>query len=181
MIRHSQRIPGYDCIRTPCGKGGCGTTPGSSHGVHNEEWLYAAIEENAGAPGDVAVSLTVNTGIYPDTVPAHQRVQYEAAALDLSAHVAWPFTREDVRADERGMPCSLVASGRCFVFRSTMIAYARDFAARSGLVTDFEQPERFWLALETELADQSRAAHAVRADTVWQRCSHCDATGTVRR
>jgi hypothetical protein len=86
MRREAIVRKGYDCITNPCGKNGCGTNPGNSHGQHCDDWIYAVCE------GDAALSLTVFSGAYP------RGTSRPPEGADLSMHTAFPHCEDDVRA-----------------------------------------------------------------------------------
>lgn len=164
MKRQTQVIPGYDCIRNPCGKRGCGTRGGSSHGICSDRWIYSVSD------GDFAVSLTLSSGRYPDSVPQDSR-HNEAEGMDLTTHVGFPYARE--HALFAGNECTYVASHRCFDDESSVggaVEILKNFGANS-----LEQPEAFWLALE----ERMRKAKATFVRMPYVRCQCCDGTGTV--
>ena len=108
--RTSRRIPGYDCIRHPCGKNGCGTRPCSGHEIHNEEWEYLVKNTD----GEMALSLYVGSGLYPEGVP-EQNEPNKPCAYVMSLHVGFPITRDQVagRLEDTEL-CDRVRSGRCY-------------------------------------------------------------------
>lgn len=179
MIRASHKIPGYDCIRHPCGKRGCGTHPGSSHGLHNEEWVYVVKD------GDVALALTVGSRVYPESVPEREEWAREGPqGNDLTLHVGFPVDRDEIagRGDNKAK-CELVAGGLCYQSgRWSSSLAARDFVEHHFVIgAGFDQPEFFWRALEVRCAEMGKRARMERVDTKYERCAHCDGTGTVRR
>jgi hypothetical protein len=177
LQRISSKTPGYDCIRNPCGKYGCGTNPGSSHGVHNEEWLYVVKD------GDVAMSLLVGSRVYPETVPQREEWRREGPrGNDLTLHVGFPVDRDEI-AGTGTDKCEFVSGGTCYPGGRWSTAIGADRFVKRFFVVDagFEQPETFWRALEDLCIDKGKQARADRVDTKYQRCIHCDGTGTVRR
>lgn len=174
MRREFHRTPGYDCIRTPCGKNGCGTRPGSGHGIHNDVWTYVVID------GDVALSLDVGSGIYPATVPQHIRDEGKIQGYAFHLHVAFPTKREQLLAgyEPEPEPCKFV--GLCWGDRSWFGA-ASDFVQTHFVGETAEQPESFWKALEDQCAEWAKSERANRVDTRYERCMHCDGLGTVTK
>jgi hypothetical protein len=150
--RESFKVPGYDCDRNPCGKRGCGTRPGAGHGIHNEEWNYVIKD------GDVALTLTVGSGVYLDSVPEYQRT-HGVRGYDLSLHV-------DFRVDDgdAGRECTFVPGGRCYQgMRFTTAIGADRFVKEQFVGSAFEQGEPFWSALEKKCAEWGVEARASRA------------------
>ena len=177
MKRSSRRIPGHDCVRHPCGKNGCGTS--SSHGIHNEEWEYLIKD----AEGEVALSLYVGSGLYPESVPKQDEPNKPCAYV-ISLHVGFPITRDQVAGRlENTTSCDHVRSGRCCQGTEWHgYRFASDFSEKHFVHhAGFEQPESFWKALEAQFTEWSTEAYAQRADTKYTRCMHCDGTGTVAR
>ena len=164
MKRQSYKRPGWDCIRNPCGKNGCGTNPGSSHGIHGDDWVYVVSD------GPFALSLTVFSHQFPATVPPETVRRLADAGpfgADLSLHVGLPV--EDGRARD----CEYVEGGKCYQgHRWSSVSAADEFwldSARPG--DSFDQSEGFWRALEQrfeewradarqEIADRSPATTA---------------------
>ena len=108
MKRTFQKFPGHDCVRHPCGKGACGKTAGGNHGIGDERWRWSVVDTTA----QRALSLTVSTGIYPDSVPARggewSGGPYPRADA-LVLHTAQPMTREDVL--EKACECESARRG----------------------------------------------------------------------
>ena len=170
MKRRVAVIPMRDCIANPCGKYGCGTDPGSSHGVHNEEWLFVVGSD----AGDFALVLAMGSGVFPRSEPQ------PPSAYDLTSHVGWPTTRDQVRENTPRGPCDFVVGG-CYTYSTTGLG-ACEFADKHFVPeAKTKQPETFWAALEERAVEIEKKAMVERTDTEWQRCVHCDATGTVRR
>jgi hypothetical protein len=120
--------PGYDCITSPCGRNGCGTNPGASHGRHGVEmrWLLRRTDT-----GDT-VQFVVYTdwgppppGTDPLAVSLHpvataaSRGEYGAAALfpmaaDLGHHRTVAVDYEPPEdAWEYLADCAYTPTGRC--------------------------------------------------------------------
>lgn len=153
MRRTFFRVPGFDCVRNPCGKRGCGTAPGAGHGIHSDEWVYVVSD------GRTALALTVFSGVFPETVPAGTRAEmrrYQPTGADLTLHVGFPVR------DGAEHECDLVAGGRCYQGgRYTTASGADDFfALHFRRDAGFCQPEPFWLALEQEHAGWAPDAYA---------------------
>lgn len=151
--RHSERVPGYDCIRNPCGRGNCGKTPGGSHGIHCDDWIYVVSD------GDLALSLTVFSGIFPYSVPedtvANLRSIYPMGA-DLSLHVGFVVPGNDW-GDDDGQECPWVAGGRCYhgAYYSTALGARGFWNEHAGRDCGFVQPESFWMAMERAFREKS--------------------------
>lgn len=174
MKRLSHIRPGYDCTRHPCGRGNCGKTAGGNHGIHGDEWCYFIVD------GDAALGLIVYTSDYPASVPAGvYRHEKHSRGSDLSLHVSFPTEREQIAHGSTGNECDLLSTGRCFVVYSGCLV-ADEFFEKHGH-DSFEQPESFWLALETRFIELAKEYRAQRVDTKYERCAHCDGTGTVRK
>jgi len=168
--RQAVIVPGWDCIAHPCGQYGCGKDPGSSHGRHNDEWMFAVTNETE----DVVLTLTINSGVTPCCAPE------PPDASDLSCHIAWPTSREQIKINAPPQHCSFVRGG-CYVYFTTCLG-ARKFGEKYFVPElKTEQPEAFWAALEARAIELEKSARSERADTKWARCPHCDATGTVAR
>ncbi len=149
LTRTSRLTPGYDCIRHPCGKRGCGTNPGSSHGICSDQWCFVVSD------GHSALTLEVSSGKYPDSVPATVKREPEGATLTIHSPVP---LHEGNSADE----CERIPGGKCY--SDGWFGAARDMFLESGAPT-FEQPEKLWLALEAWFAENvaPRVAEAVAA------------------
>src|ERR1700692_261088 len=101
--RIATRKPGGDCRANPCGRNGCGTLPEACHGQWCEVWWYTVL---TGAH-DVALSLSVSSGIYPDGFRQPTR------GTILYLHLGWPIDRECLKGEKDGAePCEYVAGGR---------------------------------------------------------------------
>ena len=142
MRRITYRTPGWDCIRNPCGQGGCGTNPGSSHGIHCEDWHYVVTD------GKIALSLEVASGVFPESVPDDLLWHscYPSGSY-LLLHVASSLLKDDSKVDR---PCELVEGGWCcmpFSGCSIASAFWDEHAGKDG---GFVQPESFWEALEEQ-------------------------------
>lgn len=176
MKRTFERVPGYDCIANPCGKDGCGTRPGASHGRHCEEWIYVVQD------GDVALSLTVFSGAYPngDTT--------EPTGTDMTLHVGFPIDRDQIAgrpdAIENIHDCRFVSGGKCYqggFFSGSLVASEFVKAQFDKSAAPDAQSDGFWIALENRCADWQKDARGRRADTAYAKCVHCDGIGTVRK
>lgn len=168
LKRLSAVLAGYDCIAHPCGKNGCGTWLGSSHGRHGDEWEYAVTD------GEFALSLRVYTHqlegarLLPWAPP-------EGASLD--AHAPFPIDDDQVREGHPGRKCGYLAQGRCYGgFSSALIA--GEFFQAYGQPA-FEQAESFWVALENEWR---RMRAVVEADkSASKRCPCCEGDGLIKQ
>jgi len=155
--RFSHKTPGYDCIRAPCGERGCGTQPGSNHGIHNETWYYAVSD------GTVALQLEVWSGIFPDTVPIDCRghTRYPKGAW-MDVHCAFPVGDEGrdeiIRLGIKGRECTYLDGGLCFG-AGTWVTQGEELYERicPDLAPDgftigspgFTKSESFWLGYES--------------------------------
>lgn len=168
MRRQTVVVPGYDCIRTPCGKRGCGTHVGANHGIHNEEWIFAVCD------GDAALTIVVGSGKYPETVPGAIHGRDKPTATDLALHTAFPVLGEEIREPGDGHACEFVEGGRCWDGGRSSFSWAEEFFKTYGAATQ-EQPESFWVALEGECRKR-------RADigVLPKRCEACCGTGLVK-
>ena len=166
MTRYTDKRPGFRC---PQDHPQCvGKHPGQQHGRHDDEWLYTVSD------GEVALTLTVYSNEYRgEPYPGNEERKIRGA--DLSAHVGWPTEAEAIRNGFEGQKCEYLTGGRCWSDFSSGLQ-AGEFFDNCGEPT-FEQPERFWLALESRLVSVATAARAERPTCV--RCAHCDGTGVV--
>lgn len=168
--------PGYDCIRNPCGKNGCGTNPGSGHGVHCEEWVFVVSD------GQRALCLEVWSGIYPDSVPAssvHDMSRYPVGAY-LCAHLSFPSERDQVLDAPR--ECEYVDGGRCWPITYS-ISSAENLVPRSSSLvpgtTECPSPSAEVLFLKLEFKFVEWMSEWIPSE--YARCPTCDGCGTVRR
>lgn len=168
MKRAFNNYPGHDCIRHPCGKGACGKIAGGNHGIGDERWRWSVVDVTA----QRGLSLTVSTGIFPETVPDRggewSGGPYPRADA-LVLHTAQPMTREDVL--EKTYDCDLLDAGRCytqvFSFSSSDAILARGERVEPGAAVIFERLE-------------ARLAELVKDEpTPYVRCNACDGCGTV--
>lgn len=169
MKRWAYVQPGYDCIATPCGVGGCGTRPGSSHGQHCDDWVYIVAPDE----GDCALALVVFSGVYP------RGPRREAHGADLTLHASWTNDREQIRDGVAGEECQLLGGAPCYrVWSSALHAdeFWREYGAPGGAL---EQPESFWRGLEQRCESLAIRARDERADTRWRQCPCCKGAGTV--
>lgn len=142
--------PGYDCIRSPCGKNGCGKDPGANHGIHCDEWIYVVRDEK----GDCALTLLVFSGVWPESVPTSARFALKMPrGADLSLHCSFPA--ED---DDESRECDWVRGGRCWVHASTGLGgmdFVNEFFVKEH---GKDQKEPFWRAMEDRFEDWARLA-----------------------
>lgn len=170
LVRSSTRRPGYDCIREPCGQGSCGTSPGGNHGIHNEEWVYAV------SNGVTALTVKVNTGIYPATVPRDrlftQIGRTGPEAVCLAVHSSRRISSDDAKSS--GHECEYVDSKRCFGDHTTWFSGANEEYLEMCPGAKFEQPEGFWLALERAWVLR---AWPIELEPEWHVCPTCSGEG----
>lgn len=132
---------GYDCIRAPCGKNGCGKVPGAGHGIHCEEWLYVIRDV------DCALSLLVFSGVWPVTVPtAPLSGMTFPRGADISLHC--PFPPDDGNGDGESRECELVRGGRCWVHNSSSLGAMKFMEQYFVAAHGKDQKESFWRAME---------------------------------
>jgi hypothetical protein len=168
MKRTTITFPGYDHIANPCGKNGCGTNPGSGHGVASDEWFYVVSDGNA------ALVLSVFSKVYPPTVSAAVRSFRDSPSVsNFAFHTAYPVEQDDVRAGGEGRKCQFVEGGRCW---ASHLGYGAgtELLKTYGHPT-YEQPEALWLELEKRFLEERARAETERTT----RCPHCNGAGTV--
>lgn len=152
MNRHSYIDPGY----------------ADRQGRRSEYWVYVV-----GQDSNAALTLSVRADKYPDDFPTEGKPD----ASDLSLHVNYVTDREQVRRSSRPTtPCSAVAGGKCFVPHTTGIGASAFFKEHWSPEHGYEQPESFWLAMEARHREEVAKYPPL---TTYQRCAHCDGTGTV--
>lgn len=172
MTRKAKRLPGWDCIRKPCGKSGCGEHMNANHGAHNDMWEFAVID------GDVAIHLVVDSGVYPETVPLGNRGRQQPEANYLWTHHSFPILRGDVLSDGNST-CAYLKP--CFGGDGSSEAARRLFEKHFVTAAGFDQPGSFWEALEHECAEAGKLLRARRVDDKYARCPHCSGTGIIDR
>ena len=166
LKRSTSVIPAYDHIVNPCGKGGCGKTPGGSHGRCSEEWIYCVSD------GECALVLRVFSGIY---LYDHPRRPSEGGYI--SVHHSFPTCSEQlISADTRD--CTFVDAGKCFTGGYNSSLAATEFWADFGHKDVKEQPEDFWSALE---AKWEEVRPKERFDRTHKICDCCKGSGVVER
>jgi hypothetical protein len=161
--------PGYDCIAKPCGERGCGTSPGSSHGRHGDEWVYVVTD------GDFGVSLVVFTDNLNGGKLPGRSTAYPIGA-DLSGHTSRPAYEDQIRKGESGQACAYLDGGRCFSCWTSALA-ASEFVAEHGISEEREQNEGFWRALEAKWSELR--AHVDSNRPRVRRCACCHGSGIV--
>lgn len=130
MERRTESKPGYDCRRE------CKHEPKREHGIHCDEWWFAVVD------GGHALSLTVFSGIYPESVDSS--TLYRSTRECAGSAMAWHH------ADPSGDECEYVEGGRCT--GGVTFVHAADFWEAWGHPSaGLEQPETFWSALEAKL------------------------------
>lgn len=178
-IRRVSRVrEGYDCrsgvcerpkVHRPSPHGtGCG-----GYGIRNDDWWYAVADDARG----VALSLLVYSENVRGKEQAHKRGYLMVAGL--AVHPAYPTDRESVRRGTTPSDCEFLSAGKCFSFSPDDISTEK--ALQALLIEDFKQTDQFWAEFERCFEKAAKEAEAERADTRWQRCQHCDATGLLRK
>ena len=136
ITRHAFEEQGYDCRHAPCKH-----NPQGNHGINGGRWIFGV------SSGDKAVSLTVLTSFYPDTVPEAHRI------------CGWPRKQDDITGElvfHRAIPtgerrCEFLAGRPCET-ESGGFTICDEFAPL--LADTFEpQPEAVWKKLESLLAE----------------------------
>ncbi len=182
LRRITSVTPGYDCARHPCGKGNCGKTSGGNHGIHCDEWWYALTD------GQIALSFTVWSGIFPPSVPSDVSIRLSfgrdkvAQGVNIASHIGFPIDRESVRIPlSPGVSaCEYLDPGlNCHDGHGSVLK-AEAFFNKYG-TDSYEQPESFWQALEVEWRQRAERALAERTDTKWVRCPRCNGEGTTTK
>lgn len=171
MKRFTSTKLGHDCVRYPCGKNGCGKVPGNDHGIADDTWYYVV------GDGEVALSLSVRSGKFPESVPREFAVQYgRAKGSFFCLHATFPVDKEDLRLD-KSRACDYL--DHCYD-AGTWSTEAGAFFEAHGKQS-FEQPESFWVALEAKFAERAAEAREARVDLEHEQCRRCLGNGTVRR
>lgn len=172
--RITQVFPGYDHLRNPCGKNGCGKNAGSNHGIHCDEWYFILKAE------DIVGVFVVFTRTFPASVPRDAYLESrKSSSSGFELHKSWPTDREKVREGIPGNECKHLTPSRCFVEHSSL-GYADEIWKRLGSDVGIDaQSEVFWLELEAWFTRWVGEVRAERADTKYRRCQHCDGLGTV--
>lgn len=183
MKRRLLAVPGYDCDRGPCPAKGCPgfgnpRRPGGGHGIHGEEWIYSIIADD----GKTALSLTVYTSRYPDTVSTSSDVRKRPPrGADLSLHSSVISDPESIaRGAKLDGKCDLLEGGACYSPYTTGIGADQLFSTYG--IDDFNQPEDFWLALEQKFieVDAKERATWPAPGVTYELCSCCEGKGWLR-
>lgn len=162
--------PGYDCIASPCGKNGCGTIPGASHGRHGDEWVYTLTD------GEFAVSLVVFTGRL-NGVRLPGGIDHYPVGANLSGHAARPAHEDQIREASAGQECTYLDGGRCFDCWSSVLA-ATEFVKDHGVSAEQrDQTDRFWCALEDRWRELRQYVESNRPSV--KQCPCCEGAGVV--
>ncbi len=165
--------PGHDCDSNPCGKNGCGTKPGASHGIGSETWYFGVADREAG----LALSFRVFTTKYPETVPHHRRTDKPSGAA-VALHATFPLREDDIRSGVTPQDCEML--GKCYVGDvGYLVGDERlmpHFIEAYGIDG---QSERFWDVLTSLFLEWSTAEDVVLARTA-KRCSCCNGSGIDR-
>ena len=136
MQRVSALSPGFNC-----GPGGrdCQHTPKGDHGCSGGTWRYAVVEDTR------AVSLTVLALDYP---PSVDRSRFSEFMLRPQGEaMCW----HEASGDGELRPCDLLPGGKCQGDCSYL--QAGQFWEEHHVGDQFEQPESFWIALESRLPE----------------------------
>lgn len=162
--------PGYDCVANPCGKRGCGTRPGSSHGRHGDEWIYVVTD------GESAMTLTVfskllNGQPFPDDSDYWR--DFKGSGADLRLHSSFPYG-DDEDVDAKGSKCEYLDKGQCFDNGGSALAASNLFKEHGA--STLEQSEAFWLAFEAKWKEWRADARPAR---LYRKCPCCDGGGRV--
>lgn len=127
--------PGWDCIRQPCGKNGCGDRLAANHGVHCDEWIYGLTD------GQIAIVGLVWTDRFPATVPPHQQWRPGLRGVSVGAHLNFRLaSHED---DEPQYECDWLDSRRCYQEPFGLL-HANPTFQSFGPLNQPEQPPSFW-------------------------------------
>lgn len=137
MERVAFKRSGYDCKYSPCEH-----TPKGDHGIHGEEWWYVVKD------GDRAVSCFVMTHRFPPTVPSRVLAGEPNRPGSVGFHRAWSESEYDYEV--KG--CEWIDGGGCYSSTSYCLA---DEVFALGNADTFEQPEDFWLCLESLLPERT--------------------------
>lgn len=176
LERFVRMFPGYDCVRRPCGKNGCGSRPGDNHGVHSDTYIYVVrpVERPT-----TAMTLSVFSDRFPASVPREtlepllavrpglpslgipDRSIYPMGA-DLSLHttfyvsVRWRYPQA----------CQWVVGGTCRAGAGFSTSLGASEMVRDHFdARDYERPpEDLWLALEERWEDWSESAFQTREE-----------------
>lgn len=176
LQRITEKTDGWDCVHKPCGRNGCGTNPGSNHGVGCDEWIYTVTD------GKVALMLCVFSGVFPSTVerspgsprwPSDSRAAKYPDGYSMNAHVAYPTDRGEVLVKPE--ECPYLTDKLCWSHELSLL-HARDFYQQIKDACALEETEAFWIKLEAEWRS---VAERYKTPTEYARCTHCDGTGTV--
>ncbi len=135
MKRVTRIDPGYNC-----GTGGkdCQHEKRGDHGISSDSWYYAVTDETR------AVSLLVFSGDYPPSV--------ERATLPAKLQKPWgAYLHFHVADSTNGEPCDLVSCGKCKMGVSCL--EADECWEEHHVGEQREQPESFWVALESRLPE----------------------------
>lgn len=174
MKHFSATIPGYDCVRFPCGKDNCGKTTGGNHGISPEDWIYAVSD------GVVALSLRVMSDIFPPSAPPRPSgLPKLPRGIILHVHASFPTELVAIRVGTKPQECEYMDAGSCFGSEGYGLAADKLFAEVGG--PRFDQPESFWLGLERAWHEFAKPAYDERVDDKFERCNHCDGVGTVAK
>lgn len=156
LVRSSRLIPGYDCGTSPCGVNGCGSRPGSGHGIGPEMWIYIVSD------GEVCLSFHVSSGRYPPAVKNRHAGEEKMDVHSLYIHSSFPM---DVDELTRPLPevCEWLEVP-CWTDPWSM-SHAKDLGERAGISHQFEQSEQFWSVLEDESFMRMLRVHERGAST----------------
>lgn len=166
LRRISGVTPGYDCIRNPCGRNGC-VAPDGVHGIHSDEWNYVVTD------GEFALSATIFSGTYPETVPLHHILGLgQPKCAGLFKHSLHYHEERHIQYGPTARECEWIGDGSqpCFGSSAFGLLWSDEWFKKYG-VPHFEQTESFWVELEVLWAEARAATARLRP------CAHCGAKG----
>lgn len=170
--RGTQVRDGFDCIKAPCGKRGCGERPGSSHGRHGDEWVYSVTD------GEFALTLVVFTnllrGVEFDGCSAELR-NYFPKGAGMYSHSRSPTSEEQIREGFTGEKCEFLDGGVCFSGWSTALGGDEFFKAHGRNALD--QSSEFWRMFEEKWREARASLESDRPKVM--QCACCKGAGVV--
>lgn len=141
LYRSALSRPGYDCVVKPCGVDGCGERPGSSHGRHCTDWVYAVHSRRA------SLSLIVFSGEFGSP----------EITAEMASTITWPMIADlTLCATYQVPPGEYVYNAnardcrwldRCFTHASWGLRASSVWELCGGR-RQFDQTEAFWRELE---------------------------------
>jgi hypothetical protein len=150
--RFTHEKKGYDCKHVPCQH-----NPPGDHGISGGRWIFALASQNH------AVSLTICTSFYPETVP---RTGWLSGWPEVKTHVTGIVIFHRA-VDAGGDECDFLAPRRC---ETEIGGYLICDQFAPLLADTFEpQSEAFWAKLESLLDHWVNPLLPQGADTPDQR------------